>query len=128
MATCADIYNARMNGSCGGQYVPPGGKPVNVDAVIEILVNASKSSHPGVRRAANALIEMMADAWNVRCGRHRGGIGSKKYPPDMNEHITIYVDGRSYHLHLTRKGHLRGVTGDDGVELVKPWLSPGTPI
>lgn len=129
MAIQDDVYKARNNGFSTRQYVPPGQRPINVDEVMQILVNASETSHIGVRRAAHALLEAMARyVWHITAARHTGGHGNTNRSPDENEHITISIHGKGYHLQLTRQGHLRRVTGDDGVELVPPWLSPGAPI
>jgi hypothetical protein len=131
MAIAEHVSRARANGSAAGQYVPPGKRPANVDEVVDLLENASESrtAHAGVRRAANALLEAMSlGRWRVTAGRHRGGVGGGGRGADQNDHITVAVRGRGYHLQLTIDGHLRRITGDDGVELIPPWLPPGAPV
>ena len=120
-----------MNGSSAGrhQYVPDGENPVNIEEVMNWLVSASESAstHIGVRRAANHLLELMStDDWRVKAARHAGGFGGNGRQADQNTHVTLSVGGRGYHLQLTPDGHLRRITGDDRTEQIGPWLAPGS--
>ena len=130
MATAQTIDRARKNGESSRQYVAPGERGVNVDRVVDLLVSASESRHIGVRRAANALLEAMEDygPWRVTASRHSGGTGDDRRGVDFNDHITVRVGNRSYHLQVTADGYIRRVTGDRDTELVPPWLPPGAPV
>jgi hypothetical protein len=129
MATHQRVFWARYYGDARGQYVPDGGARSNVDEVVDLLAGAADGSgHQAVGRAANRIIGLMAEApWRVTAGRHRGGIGGNARAADANLHITVQVRGRGYHLQLNASGHLWRITGDDGMELVVPWASPGAP-
>lgn len=129
MPTAETVHRARQNGASGNQYVPRGGHPTNVDQVVAMLENASETAHPGVRRSASFLLERMATRpWRITAAPHAGGQGGTGREPDLNEHITLQIADRGYHLQLTHDGHLRRVTGDDNTDLVPPWLPPGAPI
>lgn len=130
MATSQTVDRARKNGDSAGQFVASGEQKVNVDHVIRLLVSATDSGHIGVRRAANALLEAMADygPWRVTASRHVGGIGNSARGVDQNEHITLRVGNVGYHLQVTVDGHIRRITGDNDAELVPPWLPPGAAI
>jgi len=130
MADARTLYAARRNGHGSHQYVAPGSRPINADRVVVLLAGADHASaHVGVRRAANILLSAMATGpWRVTAGPHKGGLGGKTYSVDDNLHVTVSVKGKGYHLRLRRSHELRRVTGDDGAELVPPWIGPGTAI
>jgi len=98
--------------------------------LLELVACAEPGRHFGVRRAANALLQVLANAqWWVSSGSKRGGLGGGGRPPDMTMHVTLAVYGdRQYHLRLDAGGHVfeihRG--GDETTE--RPWLAPGQPI
>jgi hypothetical protein len=124
-----DIHKAHENGSGGGQFYDSSHGMVSVGEVMNILVNAAESGHPGVKRAAKRLLAGVAEGeWSIRAGVHSGGIGSNTRSADENRHITLRVHSTGYHLQVTLDGSIRRITGDDGVELVAPWLAPGAEI
>ena len=130
MASEQTIHRARKNGDGSRQFVAPGERRVSVDAVVDLLVSAAGTGHPGVRRAANALLEAMEDygPWLILASKHRGGVGGSGRSADRNAHITVRVGNTGYHLQTTVDGHIRRITGDAHVELVPPWLPPGAPV
>jgi hypothetical protein len=126
MAGTEWLARARANGSSARQFVPPGGTPTNVDEIIELMLSAKKSGHTVVRLGVKVLFAKMAGGpWRVTAGRHRGGRGGAGRPPDENDHITLSVGDEGYHLHVTPDGHLRRVTGDNGVDVLPPYVPPG---
>lgn len=130
MATAQTIDRARKNGRSSGQFVAMGGRSINVDHVVDLLVSASDAGHVGLRRAANALLEAMDNygSWRVTAAQHTGGKGNATRGADLNEHITVSVGNVGYHLQVTVNGHLRRITGDEETELVPPWLPPGAAV
>lgn len=130
MATAQTIDRARKNGRSSRQFIAVGGRSVNVDHVVDLLVSASDAGHVGLRRAANALLEAMDHygAWRVSAAPHVGGTGSTTRSADLNEHITVRVGNIGYHLQVTVDGHVRRITGDENAELVPPWLPPGAAV
>ena len=126
---------ARRNGKSAGQFaIQRGSRRVtaNAEEVVGMLEEAIASGrHPGIRRDSKELLDRMAmsDEWRVSAGKHRkGDLGSKTQ--DATSHITIDVDGESFHLRVDKQGYPFQITDKTEKSLggVPPWISPGSAI
>lgn len=126
---------ARRNGKSAGQFaIQRGSRRVtaNTDEVVGMLEEAIESGrHPGIRRDSKELLDRMAmsDEWKVSAGKHRkGDLGSNTQ--DATSHITIDIDGESYHLRMDKQGYPFQITDKSQKSIggVPPWVSPGSAI
>jgi hypothetical protein len=77
----------RKGRTAGKLYVPPGGKPINVGQVVDLLAGrTSLRAQPGPR---DLLREMAIREWVVTAAVHRVG-----FEGDLTAHVTILVKGR----------------------------------
>jgi hypothetical protein len=95
----------------------------------EVLGAAEKGRHPGLRRAANELLAVMAHKrWRVMPGPKHGGTGSAAGRNDTGLHVTILFQGdRACHLRLDAKHHVFEISRGDAAPEVRGWQGPGTP-
>jgi hypothetical protein len=118
------VTMAKQNGrTAHNLYVPPGGDPINVDQVVDLL---AERTSPRAQPAARALLRRMAVVdWLLTAGVHRPGYGG-----DLTRHVNVVVDRRQYHVRLDAAGCVFDVTFGDGrgvqrPGVVPPWVPPG---
>ena len=115
---------ALRNGHTSGQFSVDGKTLSTEDAVKLVQDGAAPGRHPAVRLACKQLIAWMAvHAWSVTAGPHTGGLGGGGYDVDQNRHVTLRVNGNSYHIQLDRRGYPWRVTGR-GLVVPAPWSTP----
>jgi hypothetical protein len=118
------VTMAKRNGQTARNlWVPPGGKPINEDQVVDLLAGrTSPQAQPGARPL---LREMARRGWTVTAAIHPGGFGG-----DATPHVTVIVRRTQYHLRLDRSGSVFDITymGAQGVQRLSgklPWVAPG---
>src|SRR5262245_45679910 len=91
----------------------------------EIIACAEPTRHFAVRRAANALLHVLATAlWWVADGPKVGGLGGRGMPPDMTRHVTLAVRGdRQYHLRLDARDHVFEIRRGGDAPAARPYLA-----
>jgi hypothetical protein len=119
------VTMAKRNGrTARNLYVPLGGRPINVDQVVDLLAGrTSPRAQPGSRAL---LREMAMREWLVTATVHPGGFGG-----DPTPHITVRTYRRQYHLRLDGSGSVFDITFRDNAGPQRlagnlPWVAPGS--